>query len=169
MVKKKSSGARNRAAGHAWELSCIKMLKSSVGLSAAVSSRSANKRRDDAKVDIVNWDESVFGRLPLDIQCKNTCTKADYATLIKEIEECNPHSTSTPIVFHKQTFREDGKEIFRPVGEYAILKLAPFIKIFNRNLLFLELKEFFEANYQDFPDHLKESLKLRFNQEDLDE
>ncbi len=62
---------RNRQAGHKWECQVAKDLREH-GYPHAVTARSSNRARDAEKVDIVNSNEFVNGRMMDDVQAKST-------------------------------------------------------------------------------------------------
>lgn len=70
---------RNRKKGNRFELDVIKDL-TNLGFKGLVSSRSQNKRLDNAKVDIAETEDA----LPFYIQCKATKSTPNIETIIKE-------------------------------------------------------------------------------------
>lgn len=145
-VKKKRN---NRTAGHNYERKCAKELHA-VGFPHVVTSRSESKTRDDQKIDLMNKDEGTNGRLPYNIQCKDSCEQVKYVDLLfsgtpkkvvvkKTGETKNIRSMAMPriegvinVVFHrytskKGTFNVSGK--FMAQEEFAILTKADFLKM----------------------------------------
>lgn len=115
---------RNRIAGHNWERECKNLLKKF--FPDIVTTRSESRNRDNEKIDLMNKNESVSGVLPFEFQCKNTCTKLDYNSLISEMPGRN-----TPCIFHKYTEKsKSGKFIEK--GRFAILPMDEFIKILEK-------------------------------------
>jgi hypothetical protein len=112
----------NRRAGHQYECDCVRDLKA-IGFDHVVTSRSESKTRDNLKVDIMNREEGVHGRLPYNIQCKTTAGTLGYSRLLAEM----PRETTgvKNVLFHKQTEAKGGQ--FRPVGEYAVLTKKAFL------------------------------------------
>jgi len=117
---------RNRVAGHNFERQCINILKS-IGYTDAASSRSSNRNRDALKIDIVNKDEIVNGRLPWAIQCKNVVNHLKYAKVIAEMPK---EPNVTRVVFHNQTEKVGERFITR--DQFAILYLDDFIEIMKK-------------------------------------
>lgn len=123
MDKPKTNGKRNRTAGHTYERNCAESLRLA-GFTFVVTSRAENRTRDGEKVDLCNSNELKNGRLPYNIQCKNTSVPIKYHQLLAEM----PSDTGQiNVVFHKQTKRI-GRN-FHPVAHYAVLKQDDFIKL----------------------------------------
>lgn len=118
-----TNGKRNRAAGHKFELECVKILRE-IGFIDCVSSRSSNRNRDAQKIDLVNKDEIVNGRLPWAVQCKNVKGHLKYASILAEMPK---ESGITKVIFHNQT--EKVKDRFITKDKFAILYLSDFIEI----------------------------------------
>lgn len=118
-----TNGKRNRAAGHGWERQIVRVLRE-IGFPHVVTSRSESRSRDNQKIDIVNKDELKNGRLPYNIQAKNTVGTVKYpvtlAALPKDKDIIN-------VIFHKQTRKSGNK--FIPTQNFAILYLEDFIEL----------------------------------------
>jgi Holliday junction resolvase len=114
---------RNRTAGHDFEREIVTALKK-CGFPHAATSRITNRLRDAEKIDIVNTDELRNGRLPYNIQCKNTSGPISYTTLLEEIELIEG---ITNVVLHKKT--EKAVSNFMPRGKFAFLHLRDFLKM----------------------------------------
>ena len=126
--KPKTNGRNNRRAGNGYEVQIVKKLKPlypNIG-----TSRANSRSRDNLKVDLINCDESKFGRIPYNIQCKNLAKHCDYAKILNEMPKDGPEVN---VIFHKQTKKADNGR-FMKVGEFAILKLDDFYYIMKRNL-----------------------------------
>ena len=120
------TGKRNRQAGHKFELDVRNMLIEA-GYPHVVSSRSASRLRDAQKIDLVNADEFTQGRLPFNIQCKNTCGGVNYHKLLDEL----PKDGQMNVIAHNRTVKTAGGK-FVTKGQYAILPLEAFIKLINK-------------------------------------
>lgn len=123
--KKPNYGKRNRAAGHNWELVVVKKLKL-IGYPEVATSRAVSKLRDAQKVDICNTDESLYGRLPYNIQAKTYSSSVGYAKLLASM----PKGKEINVVFLKQTALD--KKRFLETGTYAILSLDDFYKMMEQ-------------------------------------
>jgi hypothetical protein len=124
----KTNGKRNRRAGHTFEREVVNALKTA-GYTNAVSSRSANRLRDAQGIDIVNSDESVHGRLPFNIQCKNYSRTLKYNEILGKMPKLYGVIN---VILHKQTKSytdSSGKSTFQPVGKYAILSMEDFLNL----------------------------------------
>lgn len=124
-AKKPNYGKRNRAAGHSWELVVVKKLKT-IGYPEVATSRAVSKLRDAQKVDICNKDESVYGRLPYNIQAKTYASSIAYAKLLASM----PQGKEINVIFLKQTALD--KKRFMETGTYAILPLDDFYKMMEQ-------------------------------------
>lgn len=114
---------RNRTAGHNFELELVNAFKK-CGFPNVVSSRAENRTRDAEKVDIVNHNEFKNGRLPYNVQCKNTSGPIPYQKLLEEIELIEG---IVNVVVHKKTEKAGTK--FMPKGKFAFLHLKDFLKM----------------------------------------
>lgn len=124
-VKSKTNGKRNRSAGHSFELAVVKHMKEH-GFPHVVTSRSESRSRDNEGTDLINSKESINGRLPYNIQCKNVCSPLKYPPILAGM-----HKTPgvTNVIFHKCTKRSATN--FIPVGNYAILDMEDFLKLIS--------------------------------------
>ena len=119
-VINKTNGKRNRNAGHSLERSVADEFRQ-LGFQHTVTSRVESKRRDDAKVDIMNKDEQENGRLPYNIQCKNCSTSMAYPKLLAEM----PKGPELNVVLHNQTVKSDGGR-FITKGQFALMDKSSF-------------------------------------------
>lgn len=145
-VKKKRRN--NRTAGHNYERKVALELRPI--FPHIVTSRSESKTRDDDKIDLMNKDEGMNGRLPYNIQCKESCEQVRYVDLlfsgtpktvkikktgdIKRIRaKAMPRINGiVNVVFHryiskKGTFNISGK--FMAQEEFAILTKDDFLNM----------------------------------------
>jgi hypothetical protein len=146
-----TSGKRNKAAGHGWELTCVKLLKS-IGFLYAATSRLVSRLRDSQKVDITNIDEDAYGRLPYNIQCKNLSKACNYPKLLAEL----PKGKEINVVFHKQTKKVGTR--FMPLGEYACLYLSDFILMMKERKAYKEAFEILNNYFDSIPDEEKSEV-----------
>lgn len=123
----KSKSSRNRSAGHNYERDVVKALNKS-GFIHAVSSRSENRSRDNAKVDICNKDEYKNGRFGYNLQCKSIAGPVPYIKLLSEIEQLD---SCINVILHRYTKKSLGGK-FMVKGEYAIMSQADFIKLISK-------------------------------------
>lgn len=128
MEKKKHN--RNRHAGHQFERTIAERLRK-LGFEHVVTSRSESVSRDGQGIDLMNRDEGTVGRLPYNIQCKNTISRVEYNKLLGSIPAC-PGIVN--VVFHKFTERKAAGG-FHAKGHYAILDMEDFLKIMEQLLL----------------------------------
>ena len=125
---KKTPGSRNRTAGHNFERQVVNKLKD-IGFEHVSTTRLESKARDDQKIDIMNRNEHANGRLPYNIQCKNTAGTLKYAKVLSEL----PQGKEINVVFHNQTEKSGTR--FNTIGQYAFLNMDDFLDILK------ELKE----------------------------
>lgn len=148
-VPKKRGSSRNRQSGHSWERTCAQQLRE-IGFPHVVSSRSESRSRDDQKIDLINKDEGTNGRLPYNIQCKNTCQLVPYHEILtrgkgktvtpkalgtKKIKLVEPMPTVDGVInviFHKYTSNKCTSGKFIAQGEYAILKKNDFLEMIEQ-------------------------------------
>lgn len=121
-----SVGKRNRSVGHSTERYVAQKMRE-IGFPHVVTSRSANRHRDNQKIDLCNSDELKQGRLPYDIQCKNSVKQIKYPLVLSEIEKTEG---ITPVIIHRQT-RKVGTR-FMTENDYAILYLEDFFKLIKK-------------------------------------
>lgn len=113
---------RNRSAGHWLEREVVKKLKV-IGFPFATTSRSESRSRDNQKIDIINTDEVENGRLPYNIQCKNTSTSLPYHSFLAEM----PDDKNINVIIHNKTKKVNTQ--FRTIGQYAIMNSVDFYKL----------------------------------------
>lgn len=113
---------RNRDAGHNFERDMVLRLKESGLFPYAVTARAESRNRDNQKVDIMNTDEGLHGRMPYDFQCKTLSTSLNYPKLIAELPSL---PGIMPVILHKQTKKSEGGK-FMVKGTYAAMKLDDF-------------------------------------------
>lgn len=118
--------SRNRTAGNNWEREIVNILKTK-GYPHASTSRLQSKSRDDAKVDIMNSNEDFNGRLPFNIQAKNTVDNINYHKILNEM----PANAIPNVILHKKTEKRNAK--FFEVGRYAILSFDYFITLISKD------------------------------------
>jgi hypothetical protein len=118
---------RNRSVGHSWERDTVKLLREIFPNIA--TSRACNRLRDSQKVDLVNADESVHGRLPYNFQCKCLTGNVDLEKLLKELPVI-PQITN--VILHRKTKKivtKSKKAIFKVTGEYVYMDFEAFVNI----------------------------------------
>lgn len=118
-----TNGKRNRNAGHSFELEMADALRKA-GFPNVVTSRSENRSRDAQKIDLVNKDEAKNGRLPYNVQCKNSVGKLSYQKLLSELPK---NEGIINVLLHKQTEKATTRFITR--DKFAILYLNDFFKM----------------------------------------
>lgn len=153
LPKRKTGGNRNRNAGHQLERDVALKMRE-CGFPHAVTARVESKRRDDAKVDIMNKDEEINGRLPYNLQAKNCSTAIGYPLLLSQM----PKGEEYNVVIHNQTERAGNSNRFMTRGQYAILGAADFFtmvkQIENLKKGFALLNDYFDS----IPEEEKESV-----------
>lgn len=147
-------GKRTRSAGHNYERDCAEELRA-IGFPHVVTSRAESKGRDDQKIDLMNKDEDQNGRLPYNIQCKNSCQPVSYTQLLvpKTIYKTDRSGKRKKVIigmpkvegimnviFHKFTDKSDGGK-FMTKGEFAILEKSDFLAIIQELQEFRKMKE----------------------------
>jgi hypothetical protein len=148
------SGKRNKAAGHTWELTCVKKLKD-IGFERVGTARLISRLRDSQKVDICNFDEDEQGRFPYNIQCKNLSRACNYPQLLSEL----PEGKEINVIFHKQTKLVGTR--FMPMGEYAILALSDFITMMKERNNYKIAFDLLNVYFDCFPDDEKEEVNSK--------
>lgn len=143
VVPKKKRTRCNRTAGHNYERECAIELRE-IGFPHVVTSREESVARDAQKIDLMNRNEAKNGRLPYNIQCKNSEQLIRYQELLVSGKvkyrnaagkKVSVHVKAMPkiegivnVIFHKYTVKsESGK--FMPKGEFAILEKADFLEM----------------------------------------
>lgn len=119
-LPRKTNGRRNKNAGNALEQMIVRELKAIYPDIA--TSRLCNRYRDGQKVDLCNKDESIHGRLPYNIQCKNTSAGVNYLQL-HGIMPDTPNVGN--VIVHNYTLRKDlagGGSRFETAGMFAIMQ-----------------------------------------------
>jgi hypothetical protein len=115
---------RNREAGHSFERDCAKRFRE-IGFTNVQCSRAVNRARDAQKVDLANEDESVYGRFPFNVQCKNTTT-LNYVSVLKQM----PLTANVPnVIFHKLTKKSEGGKKFISQGNFCFLHMEDFLEM----------------------------------------
>ncbi len=124
--EKKTNGKRNRSVGHALERRIAEIFRS-IGYPHVVTCRSESRSRDNQKVDLINKDERVNGRLPYNIQCKNSVKAIKYPLALSEMPVVPGVKN---VIIHRQT--EKVGERFLTRGDYAVLHLEDFLDMVKR-------------------------------------
>jgi|SRR6187551_465777 len=152
---KKRGNKRNARVGGDWERENRDDFHK-VGYPHVVTSRGESKSRDGQKIDLINKDERVNGRLPYNVQSKNSCAIINYDKIfrggaktvkIKRTGENKkiavPGMSCVPgvynVILHKYTRkvlreRKTGghEEVFETVGRYAILPYDDFMSMADK-------------------------------------
>jgi hypothetical protein len=118
-----TNGKRNRSAGHRLEKLAAQLLRDA-GYPNVVTTRAESKNRDNQGIDLMNRDEAKNGRLPYNIQCKNSTERPKYDQILGSM----PRQESTiNVILHKYTMKREQKFITR--GHYAILDMYDFMQL----------------------------------------
>lgn len=112
MIKNKTDGKANFLSGVVWERKVSESLKS-IGFGYAVPSI-PRSQRDKDKVDIVNENEEINGRLPYNFQCKARVNHIPYAKLLSTM----PDDGNANIILHD-----------KGAGTYAIMNAEDFYNL----------------------------------------
>lgn len=154
-----TNGKRNKNAGHSWERESAEEFRE-IGFDHVVTSRSESRGRDAQKIDLMNKDELVNGRLPYDVQCKSLSKACPYPKFLSEIEKTEG---VIPVVVHKQT-KLNAAGRFMTQGKYAIMYLSDFYTIVRDRLRLSKLEEGFKEvmKYIDYvPDRERVELETK--------
>jgi hypothetical protein len=123
--QQKKGSSRNRSAGHNFERAIVNTLKLS-GFPNASTSRLCSRLKDSQKIDIVNADESLHGRLPYNIQAKCMATRLDYRETLDEIPLVEGIIN---VVLHKKMIKSPTGKTFQTKGHYAFMYQHDFFKM----------------------------------------
>ena len=129
----KTNGKRNRASGNSWERELAEAFRA-MGYPDVVTSRSSNRARDAAKIDLVNRDEFKSGRLPYSVQAKNMVGHIQYGKILSEILH---EEGIIRVIMQKQTQKVNNRFVTK--DKFAILYLEDFLPMIKR------LKEYDDA------------------------
>lgn len=116
----------NRTAGHDYERQVVNELKD-IGYIHATSTRLESRSRDNKKIDVMNKNEHINGRLPYNFQCKcmtdvpHTSTKAERVLYKRILNEMEIEEGLMNVVLHKHTVKPPGGKKFVTKGEYAFM------------------------------------------------
>lgn len=164
--KKRTNGKRNKRAGSQWEYECRDILKA-LGFPHVTTCRTESKNRDNQAIDLINEDEYLHGRLPLNIQCKNSVQSVNYEKIFngftktvktrsgKVLEVTVQPMGRVPgiinAIWHKMTGKSDvktkkdgttsGGKVFRSKGQFATTTLEDHLILVKA---WLELKKYKE-------------------------
>ena len=119
-----TNGKRNKRAGHSYEQATVRLLVSRGIYPHAVTARSANRRKDSQKIDIVNISELEHGEMSDSIQTKNCCGTINYLEILKSMPR---KKGIRNVVFHKRTRRAE--QLFVPVGEFAFTSAEDYVEL----------------------------------------
>lgn len=145
--KSKTSGKRNRAAGHQWETESAQKFR--IAFPAVATSRACNRTRDAQKVDLAHPDEIKYGRFPYNVQCKAYTGSIPYLNLIREMPK---DSDAINVIFHRYMVKK--KTRFFNAGEFAILNVVDFHKMARIGKAY----ELLNAHFEYLPKEVQESL-----------
>jgi hypothetical protein len=115
------NGKRNRTAGHNFEAWLAKVFRW-IGFQHVITTRSGSRLRDSQKIDLMNSDESLCGRLPYNVQAKNVIDRVKYDKLLEELPRINGIIN---VVVHNRTEKLGTRFVTK--GQYAILTLDDFL------------------------------------------
>lgn len=154
---------RNKTAGGIFERWCVDWFKT-LGFLYVKTSRSESRSRDNDKIDLTNKDEHINGRLPYNVQCKNSCRIPDYHTIFyggykwiklkknsalgKKGDKVKVKVPAMPtikgitnIIIHKFTEKEEVTgSTFNELGIFVSMKLEDFEQIVKDRLELEELR-----------------------------
>lgn len=121
-----TNGKRNRQVGHALERRIAEELRA-IGYPHVVTCRSESRSRDNQKIDLINKDERINGRLPYNIQCKNSVKAIKYPLALSEIPTV-PGVMN--VVIHRQTEKVNERFITR--GDYVMMHFKDWLDMVKR-------------------------------------
>lgn len=122
----KTNGKRNRSAGNGWERELAELFRS-IGFVHVVTTRSESRTRDAQKIDLMNRNEGVNGRLPYNVQAKNTTNHLKYGKILSELPN---NSGVINVILHKQTEKNGTRFVCK--DKFAIMKLDDFIALIKK-------------------------------------
>lgn len=160
---KKRGVSRNKTAGGIFERWCVDWFKT-LGFLHVKTSRSESRSRDNDKIDLTNKDEHINGRLPYNVQCKNSCRIPDYYTIFygghkwvklkrntslgkkgDKVKVLVPAMPTIPgiinIIIHKFTEKDDITGKFNELNTFVSMKLEDFEQIIKDRLELEELRK----------------------------
>ena len=118
---KKTNGRRNKQAGNSFELNVAKDLHNA-GFPNVITTRLGSRLLDSQKIDLMNKDEHIHGRLPYNIQCKSLAKHADYCKILAEMPA---NTAEINVVIHRKTKKSDAGRFIKQ-GTYAIMNADDF-------------------------------------------
>lgn len=119
-------GKRNKSAGLGFERWLAQIFRW-LGFANVVTTRFASRLRDSQKVDLMNQDEDVCGRLPYNVQAKNSVRLLKYDNLLSEL----PNNVGIMnILIHNRT-KKNG-ERFVTTGQYVIMHLDDMLTLIQQ-------------------------------------
>jgi hypothetical protein len=114
------SGKRNRSAGHGYEVELAKRFRRF--FPDIITSRAGNRSRDAQGIDLVNRDEHLNGRLPLNVQAKNVLLgKLQYQRVLDKMPR---EKGIINVIYHNATKKSGTK--FMKQGEYVFMSSEDF-------------------------------------------
>lgn len=119
-----ANGKRNRSAGHGYEREEVfhhKKFFPYVG-----TTRQFNRARDGDGIDICNSDESVYGRLVLDLSCKTSISPIPYIKLFRT--KMPQHPSRIRVILHQHCEKSNGGK-FMVKSTYTILEREGYEKL----------------------------------------
>jgi len=156
---------RNRTAGHVWERTIVLVFKALDNIVPEVgTARLLSKYYDDRKIDIVTTVIDKMQEFGLAIQAKTTTIVAPYPKLLNELKVNlkKLKLVTIPVVFHKHTKRVGNR--FMPKGNYAILDMEDFIKIFVKMSAYQKGYELLNTYFDCLPDEDKEEVNKKLEE-----
>lgn len=116
-----TNGRRNKRAGSNLERWLAKVFRW-IGFPNVITTRQGSRLRDSQKIDLMNQDESICGRLPYNVQAKNVSGHLKYGLVLSELPVID---NIINVIIHNQTKKRGEK--FITTGQYAILSLEDFL------------------------------------------
>ncbi len=116
---------RNTVVGHSYERELVTIFKE-IGFVDVATSRACNRTRDAQKIDLVNTDESVQGRLPYNVQAKCMVGAIPYQKILGEIP-VTPGLIN--VVLHKKTEKAKTGSKFLVKEKYAFMYQHDFFQM----------------------------------------
>lgn len=122
----KTPGKRNKSAGSGWERELAIKFRE-LGFPHVITTRQGSRLRDSQKIDLMNSDESKYGRLPYNVQAKNVKGHLAYGKVISELPK-EPGIIN--VILHKQTAKRNNR--FIEVDRFAILYMDDFLNLIKQ-------------------------------------
>ncbi len=121
-----TNGRRNKVAGSTWERELAIAFRE-LGFTDVITTRQGSRELDAKKIDLMNSNLSIHGRLPYNVQAKNIKGHIPYAKVIGELPK-EPGIVN--VIMHKMTNKVGSRFILQ--DKFAILYLDDFLDMVRK-------------------------------------